>query len=139
MYYKNSFARICIPLVAKENREDMISEERQTKHKGGRPRTQVSRAVTSIRLTKAERFIIKNKAGKAGISITAYIRQMAIHGKVSARLGEEEGQFVRELVGISNNLNQLVKKANAGQFLSAILEFEKYRNIIDELLEKLRK
>ncbi|MEJ7674981.1 MAG: hypothetical protein WKF59_20340 [Chitinophagaceae bacterium] len=46
---------------------DMISEERQTKHKGGRPRTQVSRSVTSLRLTKAEKYIIKNKAGKAGI------------------------------------------------------------------------
>jgi hypothetical protein len=117
----------------------MISEERQTKHKGGRPRAIVSRTVTSLRLTKAERFIIKNKAHKAGIAITAYIREMAIHGKVIARLSEEEGQFVRELVGISNNLNQLAKKANTGQFLSAILEFEKYRNIIDELLEKLRK
>ena len=117
----------------------MISEERQTKNKGGRPKAQVSRTVTSLRLTKAERFIIKNKANKAGIAITAYIRQMAVHGKVSARLSEEEGQFVRELIGISNNLNQLVKKANLGQFLSAVLEFEKYRNIIDELLEKLRK
>ncbi|MDQ2719449.1 MAG: MobC family plasmid mobilization relaxosome protein [Bacteroidota bacterium] len=117
----------------------MISGERQAKHKGGRPKTQVCRTVTSLRLTKAERYIIKNKAVKAGMAVTAYIRQMAIHGKVSARLSEEEGQFVRELVGISNNLNQLAKKANAGQFLSAILEFEKYRNIIDELLEKLRK
>ena len=139
MYYKNSFRSPLHPVGRKRNRADMISEERQTKHKGGRPRTQVSRTVTSLRLTKAERFIIKNKAGKAGICITAYIRQMAIHGKVSARLSEEEGQFVRELVGISNNLNQLVKKANAGQFLSAILEFEKYRNSIDEFLEKLRK
>ncbi len=126
-------------MVAKETEADMISEERQTRHKGGRPRTQVSRTVTSLRLTKAEKYIIKNKAGKAGRCITAYIRQMAIHGKVTARISEEEGQFVRELVGISNNLNQLAKKANTGQYLSAILEFEKYRNIIDELLEKLRK
>ena len=117
----------------------MISEERQVKHKGGRPRKPVNRTVTSLRLTKAERYIIKSKATKAGLCITAYIRQVAINGKITSRMNEEERQFVRELVGISNNLNQLAKKAHQWQMLSAVLEFEKYRNIIDDLLEKLKR
>lgn len=117
----------------------MTSEERQGKHKGGRPRKQVARIVTSLRLTKEERNIIKSKATKAGMCITAYIRQMAINGKVIARMSEEERQIARGLVGISNNFNQIAKKANQGQMLSAVLEFENYRNIIDEHLEKLRR
>jgi hypothetical protein len=116
----------------------MISEEGQIlKHKGGRPRKAIHKTVTSLRLTKTERYIIKNKASKAGLRVTAYIRQMAINGKVTARLNDEERQFVRELVGIANNLNQLTKKGHQEGILTAVLLFEKYRNVIDELLEKL--
>ncbi len=117
----------------------MTNEDRQIeKHKGGRPRKSSKRIVTSLRLSEVERSMIKIKATKAGLCVTAYIRQMAINGKVTARLNEEERQFVRELVGISNNLNQLAKKAHQWQMIEAVLEFEKYRNMIDELLEKLR-
>lgn len=117
----------------------MISEEGQIiKHKGGRPRKAVNRTVTSLRLTKVEYYVIKSNATKAGLRVTAYIRQMAINGKVTARLNEEERQFVRELVGISNNLNQLTKKGHQEGLLTAVLMFEKYRNMIDELLEKFK-
>jgi len=117
----------------------MISEERQIiKHKGGRPRKAVNRTVTSLRLSKVELYVIKSKATKAGLRLTAYIRQMAINGKVTARLNEEERQFVRELVGMANNLNQLTKKGHQEGLLTAVLMFEKYRNMIDELLEKLK-
>jgi len=117
----------------------MISEERQKiKHKGGRPRKVIRRTVTSLRLTEIELYVIKNKASKAGLRVTTYIRQMAINGKITARLNEEERQFVRELVGIANNINQLTKKGHQEGLLTAVLHFEKYRKIIDNLLEKLR-
>ena len=117
----------------------MISEERQIiKHKGGRPRKPVNRTVTSLRLTKVELYVVKSKAAKVGLPVTAYIRQMAINGKLTSRLNEEERQFVRELVGIANNLNQLTKKGHQEGLLSAVLMFEKYRNMIDDLLEKLK-
>ncbi|MDQ6755313.1 MAG: plasmid mobilization relaxosome protein MobC [Bacteroidota bacterium] len=117
----------------------MISEERQIiKHKGGRPRKAVNRTVTSLRLTKMELYVIKSKAAKAGLRVTAYIRQMAINGKLTARLKEEERHFVRELVGMANNLNQLTKKGHQEGLLTSVLMFEKYRNMIDELLEKLK-
>ena len=116
----------------------MVSEQRQIiKHKGGRPRKAIQRTVTSLRLTKVELYVIKSKASKAGLRVTAYIRQMAINGKVTARLNEQERQFVRELVGIANNLNQLTKKGHQEGLLTAVFHFEKYRKIIDELLEKL--
>ena len=85
-----------------------------------------------------EYFVIKQKALKAGMHLTNYIREMALNGNVTARIGEEERHFTRQLIGISNNLNQLAKKAHQEGLLTAMMHFEKYRNIIDELLEQLK-
>lgn len=114
--------------------------ESEKRNSGGRPKKVVKReSATGIRFTKSEYFIIKQKASKAGIRITTYIRQMALEGNVIARISEEERHFVRQLIGISNNLNQLTKKGHQEGLLTAVLLFEKYRNIIDELLEQLRR
>ncbi len=61
----------------------MISEERHAKHKGGRPKMPVKKeSATGVRFTKPEYFIVKHQAQKAGLNISAYIRFMAINGKV---------------------------------------------------------
>ena len=66
----------------------------------GRPKKVVKRECTSgIRLTKSEDFIIREKAAKAGLSFTSYIRKMAIYGQLKAKFTDEERQFVRQLVG----------------------------------------
>ena len=116
----------------------MTSEETQIKHKGGRPKKLVHRKVTSLRLSKVEYYIIKNKAKNAGMSITTYIRQAAINGKIAAKLDEEERQFVRQLVGIANNLNQLTKKAHQEGLLTAVMLFEKYSSLFDEFLKRFK-
>ena len=116
----------------------MISDESKIKHAGGRPKKQVKREIIKgVRFTKVEYYVIQQKALKAGIGITLYIREMALQGKLIARLNEEERQFVRQLVGIANNLNQLTKKGHQEGLLTAVLHFEKYRKIIDEVLQKL--
>ncbi len=126
LLHKNSFRLLLLPPVAKGKCE-MVSEERQTKQKGGRPRKLVKKeSATGVRFTKPEYFIVKHKAEKAGLKITAYIRQMAINGKVMQRLNEEERQFVRQLVGISNNLNQLTKKAHQAGIHFIQLNLEQY-------------
>jgi len=117
----------------------MIREETKIKHSGGRPKKLVKREIiTGVRFTKAEYYVVKQKASKSGIGITLYIRQMALQGKIISRLNEEERQFVRQLIGIANNINQLTKKGHQEGFLTAVLMFEKYRKLIDELLEKLK-
>jgi len=129
-------ACFCIPLVAKEISKTMESEKR---HSGGRPKKLIKReSATGVRFTKTEYFVIKQKALKAGMHVTSYIREMALKGNVTARASEEERHFIRQLIGISNNLNQLAKKAHQEGLLTAIMHFEKYRNTIDELLEKLK-
>ena len=118
----------------------MTSEETITKHSGGRPKKPVKRdIVKGVRFTKSEFYVVKQKAVKAGIGVSLFIRQMAINGKVQPLLNEDERQFVRQLVGMANNLNQLTKKGHQEGFLTAVLMFEKYKNSIDELLEKLKR
>ena len=118
----------------------MTSEETITKHSGGRPKKSVKRdIVKGVRFTKAEYYVVKQKAAKAGIGISLFIRQMAINGKIKPLLDEEERQFVRQLIGMANNINQLTKKGHQEGFLTAVLMFEKYKNFIDELLEKLKR
>ena len=64
---------------------------------------------------------------------------MALNGKIISTLNEEERLFVRQLIGMANNLNQLTKKGHQEGLLTAVLMFEKYKNLMDELLEKLKK
>jgi len=117
----------------------MISETIKIKHIGGRPQKPVRKEIIrSIRFSKTEYYILKQNAMKAGTKITAYIRQMALQGKIISRLNEEERQFVRQLIGMANNLNQLTKKGHQEGFITAVLMFEKYKNLMDELLEKLK-
>ncbi|MGN6340042.1 MAG: plasmid mobilization protein [Ginsengibacter sp.] len=118
----------------------MTSEETITTRSGGRPKKSVKRdIVKGVRFTKAEFYVAKQKAAKAGIGISSFIRQMAINGKIKPLLDEEERQFVRQLIGIANNLNQLTKKGHQEGFLTAVLMFEKYKSSIDELLQKLKR
>ena len=118
----------------------MISEEIKIKHKGGRPKKLARREINKgIRFTKAEYYIVKQKASKAGTKICFYIREMALNGEIISRLNEEERLFVRQLIGIANNLNQLTKKGHQEGLLTAVLMFEKYKNLMDELLQKLKK
>lgn len=134
---KNPF----LPLVAKRKLIRMtVSEERIIKHKSGRPKKANRRDFNiSIYFTENEYVTIKQNASKAGIKISYYIRQMALTGKITPRLNEEERYFVIQLIGMANNLNQLAKLGHQGGLLTVALMFEKYRSQLDELLKKLSK
>ena len=109
----------------------------QLKHTGGRPKKPVKReTVTGVRFTKTEYYVVKQKASKAGLKVSIYIRQMALEGKIIARMSEEERHFVRQFSGMANNLNQLTKKAHQEGLLTAVLMFEKHKNLVEDLLEK---
>ena len=113
----------------------------QQKNKiAGRPVKVVKKEIrAAVRFTKAEYFIIRQKANKAGISASCYIREIAIHGNVKSRFNEEERQFVRQLIGMANNFNQVAKKAHEEGLLKAMLLFERYRQQVDDILKSFKK
>jgi len=59
-----------------------------------------------------EHYILQQKAGKAGINVSEFLRRAAITCKVTARLTQEERNAIRQLIGMANNLNQMAKVAN---------------------------
>ncbi len=114
--------------------------ESKRKGKGGRPRQAINReAGTGVRFTKAEYFIVKTKAAKANYRLTEYIRTMAVEGRVIARFNREEKDYMRKLTGMANNLNQIAKLAQRDRLLSVVLELEKIKQDIDQILTRFRK
>lgn len=112
---------------------------REKRKRAGRPAKSVKKDIrTAVRFSKTEFFVIRQKAQKAGIKPSAFIRQTAIEAVVTNRLSEEERQFVRQLIGMSNNLNQLTKNSHQEGMLKTMLYFEGFRNQIDQLLKKLQ-
>jgi len=111
---------------------------RQNRKKAGRPAKTIKKEIrTAIRFSKLEYFVIRQKAAKAGIKASAYIREVAINGQVTRRLTDEERQIVRQLIGMSGNFNQLTKNSHREGMLKTMLHFEAYRNQFDTLLKKL--
>ncbi len=111
---------------------------REKRKKAGRPAKTIKKEIrASIRFSKLEYFDIRQKAAKAGIKASAYIREVAINGDVKRRLTDEERQFVRQLIGMSGNFNQLTKNSYREGMLKTMLHFDAYRNQFDTILKKL--
>ena len=109
------------------------------KKKAGRPVKMIKKEVRAcVRYSKAEYFVIREKASKAGLTASEYIRLVTITGQVKTRLSEEERMFARQLIGMANNLNQLAKACHQEGLLQAMVYFDGYRNRLDEILKKLK-
>lgn len=118
--------------MEKEQRDDF-------KRKGGRPKKTIKReAATGVRFTKAEYFIVKGKAKKAGMKITAYIRTMAVEGYVKARPNPADKHLEKQLAGMANNINQMTKLAHQKGLLRAMIFFDKIKEELSNLLNSLR-
>jgi mobilization protein NikA len=117
-----------------------VMESVEQKHvKAGRPLKTIKKDIrAAVRFSKTEYFIVQTKADKAGLKISAYIREVAINTEIKPRLSDEERQFVRQLIGISNNINQLAKTAHKEGLVSALQYFEIFKIAIDDFLNRFR-
>jgi hypothetical protein len=88
-------------------------------------------------VTHAQHFIILQKAEEAQVNISDYMRQMAIYGYVKPRWSEEEREWFKKLVGMSNDLHRLVEIAQKEGSLTAMLHFVAYRDLIDAAIKQL--
>jgi len=112
---------------------------RMKNKKGGRPTKRLKRELRiTARFSKLEHYILQQKAGKAGINVSEFLRQAAITAKVTARLTEEERNIIRQLIGMANNLNQMAKVANREGMGSIRLLLESCLQQVHGLLNKLQ-
>jgi hypothetical protein len=107
--------------------------------KAVRPVKAIKREVhITINYTHAEYFIIKQKATESFARVNDYIREASINAKTIPRLTQEEMHFVRQLIAMSNHLNEMTKICSREGLFEAMKYFETYRNQIDNLLEKFK-
>ena len=95
----------------------MEEQEKKLKNKGGRPIKAIKKSrVLTLKCSNYERMIIQAKAKKVNLTLSEYLREMALSGKVNL-LGKALPKEVLELTGTLNhmaaNLNQLAKKSNS--------------------------
>jgi hypothetical protein len=89
-------------------------------------------------VTNAQYAIILEKAAKAKVNISDYMRQMAVNGYVKIRWTEEDVASLKQLVAFSNDLDRLVTIAGQEGVLSAMLLFGNYRDKIDKAIKQLQ-
>lgn len=98
-----------------------MENKKKNGSKKGRPTKHESKLTTSInlKLTEEDYKSVKEKAEKLGMKPTQYAREMTLKGQVKNRFTLEELDLMRKLSGMTNNLNQLTKKAHTGGYSQA--------------------
>ena len=89
-------------------------------------------------LTKQQDLITRKNAAKAGLTLSDYLRQVALNGHVKPKWTEEEEQMVIRLTDMSEDIHQLVEQARKEGVLYGALLFRKYTGILDEIVNTLR-
>lgn len=101
----------------------------------GRPRLEQTdirkHRLPGPRVTTIEYSLIRARAKSEGMTVTEYIRDMALNqGNIIERVKPEHLQLLRSLTGMANNLNQLAHHCNTFGYAH---DAETYSRSIDEL------
>lgn len=91
--------------------------------RGGRPKKDLKKdQVLTIKCTAAERNVISEKAKVINVSVSEYLREIGVNGKIVSKQKSFPAEILR-LTGTLNhlaaNLNQIAKKRNGVEPLDA--------------------
>ncbi len=114
-----------------------IPEKTMAKSKGRPPKARKQEKMIGFFMTNVQYFVIQQKAAKAGVNISDYMRQVALNGQVKAKWTEEERKMVRQLIGISVDIHRLVQAAGKEEAVQAVLILTKYRDMMDSIINAL--
>ncbi|WP_127125412.1 plasmid mobilization protein [Pseudoflavitalea rhizosphaerae] len=102
----------------------MEQQQLQIKNKGGRPKKAIKKdQLMAIKCTLEERRLIEGRAKIANITVSEYLREIGLTGKIDRRekaLPKEILDFTAMLNHLAANLNQIAKKRNGVEELSAM-------------------
>lgn len=88
----------------------------------------------AARVTLAELAYVQEQASNANLSLTDYIRTLALHEEVKPHRTPLEDSLLVELNRIGVNINQVAHAANVGRFDQAIFQYA-----LDELMLLMKK
>ncbi|WP_290431119.1 plasmid mobilization protein [Muribaculum intestinale] len=98
--------------------------------RNGRPKmaeNERQSVVRHTRYTPEESDILKANVKRCGFkTVSEYIRQVTLNPRIVPRLTETEMTIARNLSGMSNNFNQLVRLCHREGLMSMTKEVEKY-------------
>ncbi len=83
-----------------------------------------------------ERLIFR--AELAGMTVTEYIREATLNAKISPRLSPDEKEYIRQILKIGVNFNQLLKLAHTVGLVSMAPKIESIIGQLSRLLNKIK-
>lgn len=108
-----------------------------TRNKGGRPKKKVKmQEQLAVMCTIIDRKIIEYRAKQAGLSISSFLREIGLNGKLIVKTYPKEIlEFTGKLNHMAANINQIAKKRNINERLSPIDRAE--LKILSEAINQL--
>ena len=100
----------------------------------GRPQISTLKRLTksvTVKFSKPDYEKLRHRSKNANRTLAEYIRDAAFGARIVAKHSAEDAAIIRNLTGMANNLNQLTK-------LSHQTGFYRTKNIVMEVLEKLK-
>jgi hypothetical protein len=102
----------------------MEDQKTSTRNKGGRPKKAVKKdQLLAVKCSLFERRAIEARAKSANLSVSEYLREIALTGKIDRRekaLPKEVLALTGTLNHVAANLNQIAKKRNSNEELNAL-------------------
>ena len=103
--------------------KEMEQEIKQTNSKGGRPKKAVKRSYAlTVKCNIIERKVIERKAKDAGLTVSEYLRDLGLTGKIDRQkklVPPEILEYKGTLNHLAANINQVTRKINCNQLLLA--------------------
>jgi len=101
----------------------MQTQKNQTNGKGGRPKKAVKRSYAlTVKCNIIERKVIERKAKDAGLTVSEYLRDLGLTGKIDRQkklVPPEILEYKGTLNHLAANINQVTRKINCNQLLLA--------------------
>ncbi len=105
------------------NRADNHDGDKR-RNKGGRPKKEAAEKLkykVVVRLSTGDYYALKSNAKAAKLPLAEVARQAVIGCRIVSRFTTEQAWWMRNLVGMGNNLNQLTKLAHQRGYDNQIL------------------
>ena len=112
----------------------MNNKKTQKPKPRGRPQISTLKRLTksvTVKFSKPDYEKLRHRSKNANRTLAEYIRDAAFDARIVAKHSTEDVAIIRNLTGMANHLNQLTK-------LSHQTGFYRTKNIVMEVLEKLK-
>jgi hypothetical protein len=143
-YVLTTSKQLALPSCSAFDKGKMETKSLNKKKKGGRPKKAIKRKEQlAVMCNLLERKAITHKAKTSGLTISEYLRELGVKGRIIQNfkvLPGEVLQLLGNLNHIAANLNQIAKKRNQSDQLNAFerAELNWIRDEVKRLVELIK-